>query len=658
MNLSRIFIERPVATTVLVVAGALFGWLAFNRLPINDLPNVDFPTIRVTARLPGANPETMATAVATPLERQFSTIAGIDSMSSTNRAGETRIVIQFDLDRDIDAAAQDIQTAIAQAMRRLPGDIEPPALRKVNPAEFTILILGVSAKTLPLSQLDEFADIHIAQRLSTIAGVGQVLIFGSQKYAVRLFVDPDQLAKRGIGVERVVAAIQAANSNLPAGALQGKARTYTVKSTGKLARAADFNSLIIAYHNGQPVRFSDIGRAVDSVENEKVRSWLDGDQAILLGVFRQPGSNTVETVRRIRALLPEIERQAPPGVTVTVLNDRSEFIRDSIHEVNLTLVLAIFLVVMVILLFLRNLKSTLITALILPTSVLGTFGIMHILGYSLNNLSLMAVILAVGFVVDDAIVVLENISRHLEMGKDRMRAALEGAQEIGFTVLSMTISLAVVFLPILFMEGMLGRLFREFAVTVGVAVLTSGVVSLSLTPMLCSLLVEHTREHGRVYQALERFFNGSREVYGAILRWTMDHRGLMLAGSAVILALTFVLYAWVPKGFIPRQDMGVVFANTRAPEGVTFDELVKRQQAVAAIIQDNRNVETVMSTAGQGFGGIFGDNIGRLIVRLKPREERDVDADGVIQELRREIRRVQGLRVFLQTSPLTAGGFR
>ncbi|UCF77250.1 MAG: efflux RND transporter permease subunit [Betaproteobacteria bacterium] len=651
MNLSRIFIERPVATTVLVVAGALFGWLAFNRLPINDLPNVDFPTIRVTARLPGANPETMATAVATPLERQFSTIAGIDSMSSTNRAGETRIVIQFDLDRDIDAAAQDIQTAIAQAMRRLPGDIEPPALRKVNPAEFTILILGVSAKTLPLSQLDEFADIHIAQRLSTIAGVGQVLIFGSQKYAVRLFVDPDQLAKRGIGVERVVAAIQAANSNLPAGALQGKARTYTVKSTGKLARAADFNSLIIAYHNGQPVRFSDIGRAVDSVENEKVRSWLDGDQAILLGVFRQPGSNTVEPVRRIRALLPEIERQAPPGVTVTVLNDRSEFIRDSIHEVNLTLVLAIFLVVMVILLFLRNLKSTLITALILPTSVLGTFGIMHILGYSLNNLSLMAVILAVGFVVDDAIVVLENISRHLEMGKDRMRAALEGAQEIGFTVLSMTISLAVVFLPILFMEGMLGRLFREFAVTVGVAVLTSGVVSLSLTPMLCSLLVEHTREHGRVYQALERFFNGSREVYGAILRWTMGHRGLMLAGSAVILALTFVLYAWVPKGFIPRQDMGVVFANTRAPEGVTFDELVKRQQAVAAIIQDNRNVETVMSTAGQGFGGIFGDNIGRLIVRLKPREERDVDADGVIQELRREIRRVQGLRVFLQNPP-------
>jgi HAE1 family hydrophobic/amphiphilic exporter-1 len=651
MNLSRIFIERPVATTVLVVAGAFFGWLAFNRLPINDLPNVDYPTIRVTARLPGANPETMATTVATPLERQFSTIAGIDSMSSTNAAGETRIVIQFDLDRDIDAAAQDVQTAIAQAMLRLPGDIEPPALRKVNPAEFTILILGVSAKTLPLSQLDEFADVHIAQRLSTVAGVGQVLIFGSQKYAVRLYVDPDKLAKRGIGVERVVAAIQAANSNLPGGALQGKARTYTVKSTSKLARAADFNSLIIAYHDGQPVRFSDIGRAVDGVENEKVRSWLNGNQAILLGIFRQPGSNTVETVRRIRVLLPEIERQAPPGVTVAVLNDRSEFIRDSIREVNFTLVLAIILVVLVILLFLRNLRSTLITALVLPTSVLGTFAVMYLLGYSLNNLSLMAIILAVGFVVDDAIVVLENISRHLEMGKDRMRAALEGAQEIGFTVLSMTISLAVVFLPILFMEGMLGRLFKEFAVTVGVAVLTSGVISLSLTPMLCSLFVEHSREHGRVYQALERVFIAARDAYGASLRWTMRHRGLMLTGTATILAFTFVLYAWVPKGFIPRQDMGVLFANSRAPEGVTFDELVKRQQAVAAIIQANPNVEAVMSTAGQGFGGVFGDNIGRLIIRLKPRNERDLDADGVIQELRRETRRVHGLRVFLQNPP-------
>jgi HAE1 family hydrophobic/amphiphilic exporter-1 len=651
MNLSRIFIERPVATTVLVVAGAFFGWIAFNRLPINDLPNVDFPTIRVTARLPGANPETMATTVATPLERQFSTIAGVDSMTSTNAAGESRIVIQFDLARDIDAAAQDVQTAIAQAMRRLPGDIEPPALRKVNPAEFTILILGVSAKTLPLAQLDEFADIHIAQRLSTVSGVGQVLIFGSQKYAVRLFVDPDQLAKRGIAVERVVAAIQAANSNLPAGALQGKARTYTVKTTGKLARAADFNSLIIAYHDGQPVRFADIGRAVDSVENEKVRSWLDGNTAILVGVYRQPGSNTVDTVRRIRELLPEIERQAPPGVTVAVLNDRSEFIRDSIHEVNFTLILAIILVVLVILLFLRNLRATLITALVLPTSVLGTFGVMYLLGYSLNNLSLMAVILAVGFVVDDAIVVLENISRHLEMGKDRMRAALEGAQEIGFTVLSMTISLAVVFLPILFMEGMLGRLFKEFAVTVGVAVLTSGAVSLSLTPMLCSLFVDHTNEHGRIYQALERVFNGARDAYGSSLRWTMRHRGLMLASSATILVATFALYAWVPKGFIPRQDMGVIFANTRAPEGVTFEELVKRQQAVASIIQANPHVEAVMSTAGQGFGGVFGDNIGRIIIRLRPRAERDLNADEVIQQLRRETQRVQGLRAFLQNPP-------
>ena len=650
MNLSRIFIERPVATTVLVVAGALFGWLAFNRLPINDLPNVDFPTIRVTARLPGANPETMATTVATPLERQFGTISGIDSMSSRNVAGETRIVIQFNLERDIDAAAQDVQNAIAQT-RRLPPDLDPPALRKVNPADSPILFLGLSAKTLPLPQLDEFADIYIAQRLSAVPGVAQVVIFGSQKYAVRLFIDPDKLAKREIGVERVVAAIQGANTNLPSGALQGKARTYTVKSTGKLARAADFNSLIIAYRDGQPVRFSDIGRAVDSVENEKVRSWLNENRALILAVFRQPGSNTVETVRNIRALMPEILRQTPPGVNLAVLNDRSEFIRDSIHEVNFTLVLAIILVVLVILLFLRNLRSTLITALILPTSVLGTFAVMYLVGYSLNNLSLMAIILAVGFVVDDAIVVLENITRHMEMGKDRMRAALEGAQEIGFTVLSMTISLAVVFLPILFMEGVLGRLFKEFAVTVGVAVLMSGAISLSLTPMLCSLFMKHTHQHGRVYLALERFFNAARDVYGTSLRWTMDHRGLMLAGSGLILVLTFALYGWIPKGFIPRQDMGVVFGNTRAPEGVTFDELVKRQRAVARIIQDNPYVDAVMSTAGQGFGGTFGDNIGRLIIRLKPREERDLSADEIIQQLRRDVRRVQGMRVFLQNPP-------
>lgn len=650
MNLSRIFIERPVATTVLVVAGVFFGWLAFNRLPINDLPNVDFPTIRVTARLPGANPETMATTVATPLERQFGTISGIDSMNSRNVAGETRVVLQFNLDRNIDAAAQDVQNAVAQT-RRLPGDLDPPALRKVNPADSPILFLGLSAKTLPLPQLNEFADIYIAQRLSTIPGVAQVVIFGTQKYAVRLFLDPDKLAKLEIGVERVVAAIQGANTNLPSGALQGKARTYTVKSTGKLARAADFNSLIIAYRDGQPVRFSDIGQAADSVENEKVRSWLNGNRALILAVFRQPGSNTVETVRHIRELMPEILRHTPPGVTLTVVNDRSEFIRDSIHEVNFTLVLAIILVVLVILLFLRNLTSTLITALILPASVLGTFAVMYLLGYSLNNLSLMAIILAVGFVVDDAIVVLENITRHMEMGKDRMRASLEGAQEISFTVLSMTVSLSVVFLPILFMEGMLGRLFKEFAVTVGVAVLTSGVISLSLTPMLCSLLMTSTHEHGRVYQTLERFFNGARDVYGASLRWTMHHRGLMLAASASILVLTFVLYAWVPKGFIPRQDMGVVFGNTRAPEGVTFDELVKRQQAVAAIIKANPNVEAVMSTAGQGFGGTFGDNIGRLIIRLTPASERDSSADEVIQQLRREVRRVQGMRVFLQNPP-------
>jgi HAE1 family hydrophobic/amphiphilic exporter-1 len=658
MNLSRIFIERPVATSVLVVAIAFFGWIAFRSLPINDLPNVDFPTISVTAELPGGNPEIMAATVATPLERQFSQIAGVESMSSVNSTGRTRITLQFSLERDIDAAAQDVQTAISQAIRRLPEDIDPPTLRKVNPADAPILFLGLTAKTLPLPALDEFADTHIAQRLSTVNGVAQVQVFGSQKYAVRIFLDPEAIAKRGLGLDKVVSAIQNANSNLPSGVLQGTGRTYTVKSSGRLARAQQFNDLIVAYSSGMPVRLSDVGRAEDSVENVKVKSWLNGDRAIILSVYRQPGSNTVEVVRQIREIFPQIEAEAPPGVAIQVLNDRSEFIRDSIHEVNFTLVLSIVLVVLVILMFLRNATSTLITALILPASVLGTFAVMYLLGFSLNNLSLMAMVLAVGFVVDDAIVVLENITRHMEMGKDRMAAALEGAQEIGFTVLSMTLSLAAVFLPILFMEGMLGRLFREFAVTVGVAVIVSGVISLSMTPMLCSLMLKPTHEHGRVYQWLESGFDAARDLYGVTLRWSMRHRSIMLIGSAAVLVATFYLYKAVPQGFIPRQDTGVFFGGTRAPEGVTFAELEKRQQAVSEIIQKNPNVEAVMSTAGQGTGGTVGDNIGRVIVRLKPRAERDVTADQVIQSLRREFASgAQGLRVFLNNPPaINVGG--
>ena len=658
MNLSRIFIERPVATSVLVVAVVFFGMIAFSTLPVNDLPTVDFPTIQVTANLRGANPEVMAATVATPLERQFSQIAGVDTMSSNNTNGTTRITLQFSLERDIDSAAQDVQTAISQAMRFLPTDVDPPYLRKVNPADAPILFIAVTAQTLPMPKLDEFADNHIAQRLSMVSGVAQVSVFGSQKYAVRVYVNPESMAKRGLGLDKVVSAIQNANSNLPSGVLQGAARNYTVKSSGKLERASGFNDLIVAYSNGMPVRLSDIGRAEDSVENVKAASWVNSERAIYFAVYRQPGSNTVEVVRRIRALFPEIEREAPPGVRMHVINDRSEFVGASIREVNFTLVLANMLVVLVILLFLRNVTSTLITALILPTSVMGTFAVMYLLGFSLNNLSLMALILAVGFVVDDAIVVLENITRHIEMGKDRMQAALDGSQEIAFTVLSMTVSLAAVFLPILFMGGMLGRLFREFAVTVGAAVLISGAIALSLTPMLCSLMLRPTHGHGRVYQSLERMFDVARNAYGTSLRWTMRHRGLMLTGSAVVLVLIAALYKVVPQGFIPRQDTGVFFGNTRAPEGITFSELIRRQQAVAAVIQQNPNVEAVLSTAGQGVGGVVGDNVGRVVVRLKPQRERKLTADEVITELRRSFAGgPQGLRVFLNNPPaINIGG--
>jgi len=652
MNISRTFIERPVASSVLFVSILFFGWLGFNTLPVNDLPNVDFPTITVTARLPGASPEIMANTVALPLEREFSRISGIDEMTSSSTSGNTRITLTFSLKRDIDAAAQDVQTAISQAIRRLPGDMpEPPTLRKLNPADAPVLILAVAAKNTPMQKLDQFADAHIAQRFSTINGVAQVQVFGSQKYAVRLFVDPNALAKRGLGLDKVVGAIQSANSNLPSGSLQGKARTYTVRSDGKLERAADFNAIIIAYKDGMPVRFSDIGRAEDGVENEKIRSWHNGERALILAIYRQPGSNTVEVVNQLRELLPEIEREMPAGATLNVLVDRSGFIRDSIHEVNFTLVLSMLLVIGVILVFLRNIRATLVTALVLPASVLGTFAFMSLLDYSLNNLSLMAITLAVGFVVDDAIVVLENITRHMEMGKDRLAAALDGAKEIGFTVVTMTVSLSAVFLPILFMEGMVGRLFREFAVTVGIAVLISGVVSLTITPMLCSLLLNPQHTHGRLFEWSERIFNAARDVYGVTLRWTLSHSGSVLLGSALVLVATGFLYALVSKGFIPRQDTGVIFGNTRAREGITFDEMIRHQQAIAAIIQRNPNVEAVMSTAGQGTGGVLGDNVGRFIIRLKPLRERKDTADQVIQQIRREAATVQGLRVFLSNPP-------
>ncbi len=653
MNISKIFIERPVASSVLFVSILFFGWLGFVSLPVNDLPNVDFPTINVTARLPGASPEVMANTVALPLEREFSRISGVDEMTSSSTSGNTRITLTFSLSRDIDSAAQDVQTAISQAIRRLPGDMpEPPTLRKLNPADAPVLILALSAKEdVTLPKLDEFADSNIAQRFSTVSGVAQVQVFGSQKYAMRLFVDPNALAKRGLGLDKVISAIQSANSNLPSGALQGTARTYTVKSQGKLQTADEFNALIVSYKDGMPIRFADIGRATDGVENEKIRSWYNGERALILAIYRQPGSNTVEVVNKLKEMLPEIAREMPAGATLNVLVDRAEFIRDSIHEVNFTLVLSILLVIGVILVFLRNIPATMVTALVLPASVLGTFAVMKMIGFSLNNLSLMAITLAVGFVVDDAIVVLENITRHMEMGKDRVVAALDGAKEIGSTVITMTVSLSAVFLPILFMEGMVGRLFREFAVTVGISVLISGMVSLSITPMMCSLMLRSEHKHGRLFNLSENIFEAAKNGYISSLRWVMRFQGVVLLGSLGVLVATGWLYGAVSKGFIPRQDTGVINANTRAREGITFDEMIRHQQAVADIIQKNPNVESVMSTAGQGVGGVLGDNVGRYIIRLKSRDERKDGADDVIQQIRREASKLQGVRLFLSNPP-------
>ena len=647
MNLSRVFIARPVATLMLVLALALVGVLAYVKLPVNDLPQVDFPTLRISASLPGANPETMANTVATPLERQLATVSGIDSMSSQSNQGSTSITLQFDLARDIDAAAQDVQTALAQAARSLPPGMDPPQLRKLNPSDAPILYLALSADHLPLTELDKVADTAVVQRLSSLPGVAQVQVYGSQKYALRLYLDPAKLQSRGLTFAEVIKAIQSANANLPSGTLDGRNRAYTVKAPAALAKAADFGNIIVAYRDGAALRVKDLGRAEDGVENDKARTWYNGTRAIVLAVQRQPGANTVEVADRIRALLPKIELELPDGVHLQIHSDRSRFVKDSLHEVNFTLILALVLVVGVIFAFLHNVRATLIAVLVLPSSLLGTFAFMYLAGYSLNNLSLMAITLAIGFVVDDAVVVIENIARHMEMGKTRLQAALDGTAEIGFTVVSMTISLAAVFLPILFMGGMVGRLFQEFAVSIGVAVLLSGVVSLTLTPMLCARWLTHETPNNRVSRLFDAAFLRFRDFYADTLRVSMAHRGLMLLLSLVVLGAMFWLAGQVKQGFIPRVDSGMVFAGIQYPEGIPFEELGKRQQQIAAIVAKNPAVEGVMSSAGQGGGGASAGNVGRLVIRLTPRNKR-AGADQVISELRKATRKVSGANVSLQ----------
>ncbi len=655
MNLSGPFVQRPVATTLVMLGIALFGILAYQQLPVNDLPNVDYPVISVNASLPGAGPETMASAVATPLEKQFSTIAGLDVMTSTSGLGSTSITLQFTLDRNIDAAAQDVQAAIAQTLRQLPQGILPPSYQKTNPADSPILFLTLTSNLMSLSALDEYAETFLAQHLSTVPGVAQVSVFGSQKYAVRVQLDPQALASHNVGIDQVASAVDAENVNLPTGVLWGPQQALTLRAEGQLTGADQFRQLIVQSNNGAPIRLGDLGRVVDDVQNNRTASWFNGTRAIVLAIQRQPGTNTVQVADAVHAMVKRLEPQLPGSVSIGTLNDRSISIRRSVSDVRATLLIALALVVFVIYLFLGNLSATFIPSLALPLSILGTFAAMKPLGFSVDNLSLMALTLSVGFVVDDAIVMLENIVRHMEMGKPAMQAAMDGSAEIGFTILSMTLSLVAVFIPVLLMGGLLGRLFHEFAVVITVAILVSGFVSLTLTPMLCSrfLRPQHGHELRGLAAVSDRWFKKLLGGYEKSLAWVMDHRPGALAFSVLILIGTVVLFEMIPKGFIPSEDIDQVTGTTEMLEGASFDAMVRHQQAVAGILSKDPNVDGFMSSVGGGSG-----NQGRIFVRLKPRGRRKLDADAVIRELTPKLNQVPGMRVYLQNPPPVRIGSR
>jgi HAE1 family hydrophobic/amphiphilic exporter-1 len=660
MSIAGLFIRRPVMTTLVMLAILLFGIVGYRALPVSDLPNVDFPTIMVGASLPGANPDTMAAAVALPLERQFSTIAGLDSMTSSNSQGSTRITLQFSLNRDIDAAAQDVQSAIATAQRQLPPDMpSPPSFRKVNPADAPILFMSMSSLTLPLSTVDEYAETFVAQRISMISGVAQVQVYGAQKYAVRIQLDPKTLAARQIGIDEVAAAVARGNVNLPVGTLWGTHQAFTIQSNGQLFDASAYRPLVVTYRNGSPVRLEQVGRVLDSVENDKSAGWFNNRRSIILAVQRQPGTNTVQVVDSIKQLMPTFRSLIPASVNLDIMYDRSVSIRESVNDVKFTLWLALCLVVLVIFLFLRNLSATAIPSLALPMSIVGTFAFMYLLDYSLDNLSLMALVLSVGFVMDDAIVMLENIVRHMEQGEGVLEAALNGSREIGFTIVSMTLSLVAVFIPVLFMGGILGRLLHEFAVTIGVAILVSGVVSLTLTPMLCSRFLRPSREakHGHLYAVSQRFFDGMRDAYDWSLKGILRHRLATMMASLLILVATCYLFIVMPKGFLPSEDTGQISGSTEAAQGVSFEEMSRLQQQLAAIIREDENVATLNSSVGGGPGG-GGMNNGWMFIRLKDRRERKLSADEVIQELRPKLSTIPGIRIFLQNPPpIRIGGY-
>jgi HAE1 family hydrophobic/amphiphilic exporter-1 len=651
MNLSQLFIQRPIMTALVCLSIILFGVVAFRALPVAALPSVDYPTISVSAALPGASPETMASTVATPLERQFSTIAGISQMSSVNSLGSTQVTVQFNLSRNIDAAAQDIQAAISAAGGLLPSTMpRPPTYQKTNPADQAIYYLSLTSDTLPAYKVSEFAELTLAQRISMVSGVSQVQVFGDQKYAVRVDVDPNQLAAHNIGIDEVQKAIASSNTNLPTGRLDGDKQAFTIQSSGGLEKAAQYRPIVVAYRNGVPIRLEQLGNVLDSVENDKVIALMDGHPTVMLAINRQPGTNTVEVVDNVNALLPEFRKELPPSVHLDVAFDSSQSIRNSIRDVELTLLGTVVIVVLVIFLFLRNASATLIPGAAVPFSIIGTFCVMYLLGYSINNLSLMALTLSVGFVVDDAIVMLENIVRHMEMGETRMQAALAASREIGFTILSMTISLVAVFIPVLFLAGIVGRLLHEFAVTIVTAILISGFVSLTLTPMLGSrfLKSDHDSRHGFFYHMLEGGFNRLARWYESTLRIALRFHPVTMLVAVAMLVGTVYLFRIMPRGFIPSQDSGFTFGVVVGPQDMSFDSMAQHLRMVSATMQADPNV------AGVGaFGGAGGatSNQAFVFANLKPRNERALNVDQVIEELGPKFLKIPGVFTFLQNPP-------
>jgi len=691
VSISSLYIQRPVMTFLVMVSIVLFGVVGYRLLPVSDLPNVDFPTIQVSATYPGANPDTMASAVATPLEKEFSTIAGVDSMSSSSSQGSTTISIQFALSRDIDAAAQDVQAAIARAARNLPADLPtPPSYRKVNPASYPFLYISLTSPNMPMSDLDELGENLLAQRISMVDGVAQVQVFGAQKYAVRIELNPYEMAARGIGIDEVAKAISDQNVNLPLGTLYGPDKMASVQANGQLTRASQYMPLIVSTHGG-PTRLREIGKAVDSVENDKTAAWFFNGKvmprAVILAIQRQPGTNTVQVAQAVKDLLPQFRDKMPASVALEIFRDNSVNIEDSANDVQFTLLLTLALVVMVIFLFLRNFSATVIPSLTLPVSIIGTFAVMYVLDYSLDNLSLMALTLSIGFVVDDAIVMLENIVRHMEMGKSRMQAAMDGASEIGFTIVSMTLSLAAVFIPVLLMSGLVGRLFREFAVCIGVAVLVSGFVSLTLTPMMCSRFLKDPRRvrHGLMYRMTEAGFQATLRFYDVTLRGALRFHFLTFLIAIAILAASVWLFFQVPMGFIPSEDQGQIMVQTEGAQDASFDAMVGYQMKLSKIVQKDSNVERFFTAAGAGGASSLANN-GRLFLTLKKRKPsapyelylsaldklnstfgahfnttrgtRALSADEVIAELRPKLMAVPGIKTYLTNPPTINVGAR